>query len=255
MRNYFKRSKNFDVVDIVKPREKHYFVNDGERETYLDHLDKLIISAKPSVYVRHIFFQEPRNFTTKQFAFFNIVKDPIDQFISWFYYERKGWTGRGMSKEWTHDVRNETKNISIDTCIDLQLPECVLPGVSEYLSYFCGNDDFCVHPYTEQAYLQAVQNVDKYTFIGLLEELEDSFAIAEKIFPKFFINMQGYLDSQNADKQKTKGKILPSEHSMKQLKEIMKYEIKLYDYIKQRFNIYKEYYFRWNRKYLCFFGI
>ena len=50
-------------------------------------------------YVRHLFFL-PKNFdwgkSDEKVGYVNMVKHPVDQFISWYYYERNGWQKTGV---------------------------------------------------------------------------------------------------------------------------------------------------------------
>ena len=54
------------------------------------------------VYVRHTYFMNENLITTQKynsFKYINMVRHPVDQFITWYYYERYGRTG---VKRWQH---------------------------------------------------------------------------------------------------------------------------------------------------------
>ena len=50
------------------------------------------------VYVRHLFYL-PKEFSLgsdEKIGYVNMVKNPVEQFISWYYYERNGWQKSGV---------------------------------------------------------------------------------------------------------------------------------------------------------------
>ena len=51
------------------------------------------------VYIRHMFYLSEEQLKIgayEKIGYVNMVKDPVEQFISWYYYERNGWGKRGV---------------------------------------------------------------------------------------------------------------------------------------------------------------
>ena len=54
-------------------------------------------------------------------------------------------------------------------------------------AYFCGQHRHCVMFNNRQALVDAIRNLDsQYEMVGLVEEMETSYALLEKLLPKFF---------------------------------------------------------------------
>ena len=87
----------------------------------------------------------------RKILWINFVRDPVEQFISNYYYNRKGLVGssnKARNHNWFDYVKKnslidpETKNLSLDECIEQKFEECIYPQ-SEFLSFFCGNKPMC----------------------------------------------------------------------------------------------------------------
>lgn len=70
-------------------------------------------------------------------------------------------------------------------------PECVFKVGSlrdSSVAYFCGQEDKCQEFGTKFAIRKAKENIDKfYPMVAILEKLEDSIKLAEKLIPQFFM--------------------------------------------------------------------
>lgn len=128
----------------------------------------------------------------------NLVRDPVERVISWYYYVRAPW------------YYVERKQVFPD----LPLPDpvwlrkdfesCVLSGDREckYLEgethegigdhrrqslFFCGHDEMCTPFNTLGALEKAKYAVEKhYAVVGVLEDLNSTLTVLEKYVPKFF---------------------------------------------------------------------
>ena len=238
------KSKVGKIINHVLPQEKHYFVNQTEAQEFTKTISDLAHRSTKSVYIRHVFFPRYKNVEPmNKVQFFNVIRHPIDQFISWYYYERNGWADHKSNPDWertwSHKINEATRNLTIDQCIEQNFPECTKPGFnSEYLSYFCGQNKFCKSPSTIKALNQALKNLEEgYLFVGILEDLDSTLKILEIILPDFFSNgYEIYKTIVKKRNMKTENKNYPNTKNLKVLTEKLKLEIKLYNHVLTKFN-------------------
>ena len=57
-------------------------------------------------------------------------------------------------------------------------------------AFFCGQHRHCVMFNNRQALIDAIRNLDReYLIVGLVEELETSYALLEKALPRYFTGL------------------------------------------------------------------
>ncbi|KYN02775.1 Heparan sulfate 2-O-sulfotransferase pipe [Cyphomyrmex costatus] len=189
------------------------------------HLARMVSSySEPSVYVKHVCFTNFTEFHLPEPIYINIVRDPVERVISWYYYVRAPW------------YYVERKQIFPD----LPLPDpnwlkkdfesCVLKGDREcrYLQgeihegigdhrrqtlFFCGHSEkctlkylpmrsicrvsrnlvtnqkpWCKYPFnTVGALERAKLAVEKhYAVVGVLEDINTTLTVLENYIPRFF---------------------------------------------------------------------
>lgn len=105
----------------------------------------------------------------------NIIRDPIEQFISNYYYIRNGFVNENRVKGWEldHLLTPGTKNESLKTCIKLVklaeldnieiLRDCK-KVYSDMIPFFCGSHQWC-RKRDAAALEQAKNNIRKYSAI------------------------------------------------------------------------------------------
>lgn len=108
-----------------KPHQKHFISKDAEDELKIE----LSQSVKPMIYIRHlhwIHFQEQQ-----KPIYINMVRDPVELFISNFYYLRNGFqkTANKNSSEWTWNMSEDKRSQTIEDCIHAK-------GYSFYLTKY-----------------------------------------------------------------------------------------------------------------------
>ena len=96
-----------------KPHQKHFISKDDEDELKIE----LSQSVKPMIYIRHlhwIHFQEQQ-----KPIYINMVRDPVELFISNFYYLRNGFqkTANKNSSEWKWNMSDDKRSQTIEDCI------------------------------------------------------------------------------------------------------------------------------------------
>lgn len=257
-----RKKNNFQYLSHVLPREKHYFLP----ENYTQEMQNLQQSIQPLtqrktkkvMYVRHLYFLNSHAYHSDSFLdhekvqYFNLVKHPIEQFISYFYYVRYGWQDR-VDPQWQHtEIPVATRNLTVDECI--LHPNCTEGAnpseFSEFLNYFCGHVPECLtYPHTAKSLEIAKNNIiQKYPIIGLTSDYRNSLVLFEKIMPNWFSGLVEIYDgkygkSSFLQKQKTGKKFPVSDLAYAYLERKLKYEIELYQFIKARYEIQKRLYF------------
>ncbi|KAH0560497.1 hypothetical protein KQX54_005339 [Cotesia glomerata] len=153
---------------------------------------------EPSVYVKHVCFTNFTEFNLPQPIYMNVVRDPVERVISWYYYVRAPW------------YYVERKQIFPD--LPLPDPEwlkkdfesCVLNGDREcrYVEgeyhegigdhrrqtlFFCGHSEKCMPFNTVGALERAKLSVEKhYAVVGVLEDINTTLTVLENYIPQFF---------------------------------------------------------------------
>ena len=167
-----------------------------------------------------------------------MVRDPVERFISEFYYQRKKF----RSKCHTHKISQEWCSKDISACITSGDPECQFNPESSrpqehQLSYFCGSSPECMrtgstvalqkgiffkldlintedYKYIGFPFINGVQNtflchIAKfnaemyYAVIGLQEDIQTSLCVMEAYVPLFFKGaLKVYYETQSRQQRK-----------------------------------------------------
>jgi dermatan/chondrotin sulfate uronyl 2-O-sulfotransferase UST len=141
----------------------------------------------PVLYERHMYFIDANYFQKPQPVYINIVREPLQQTISAYYYSREACI---IEKRCYFDTQflNET----LDECLQLRSAEqCIdaAQGTSPMLPFFCGNEIECELNKT-YALQKAKENIVKhYTVVGIVEELYNFFFVLENLLPRYFANV------------------------------------------------------------------
>lgn len=257
--------RDYKVVDVTFQHEKHYLrLNESQ---YLDRDDLkwnndtkkfLQRTAKSNydeklLYIRHTFYIPDISLSffghenINVYKYINVVKNPVDQYISWYYYERFGWNDHGFKDGWEHEVESGTEHLSFDVCLSRGFKTCTQPSKhSEFMGYFCGHDWYCFGEASEMSLRKAKENIEKrFIMIGLTSELSNTMKLLERVMPKWFHGVNNEFEDtmvQNRSKMVTKHLRKPSDETFKYLQANMKYEIELFEWIDARFQLQKSLY-------------
>jgi len=154
--------------------------------------------SPPSVYVKHVCFSNFSRFDLDMPIYVNMVRDPVERVISWYYYVRAPWYFVERKRAFP-DLPLPNPNWlrkDYDTCVGTNDPECrYLPaqrrdGFGDHrrqTMFFCGHSEDCTGFNTEIAMRKAKENVEKhYAVVGVLEELNKTLTVLEHYVPRFF---------------------------------------------------------------------
>ena len=196
-------------------------------------------SAKtPVFYERHMYFIFGDDFQKPQPVYINVIRDPLEQVISAYYYSRET-----CNTEKRCYFNTTFLNETLDDCVSKRPAErCIdaSQGVISSLPFFCGNLVECEENKTF-ALERAKQNIiDYYTVVGIVEELYNFLFVLENLMPRYFANIRlqymanGRTRIENVGVHRGNYTEL-SETSRGILTLALANEYELYEFIKQRF--------------------
>lgn len=234
---YLKRKLKFNVFNDIAPKMKH-FVEDEEQELELIH--NITRLKRPLLYIRHIYYIRFTDYGYRNPAFINIARDPVDLFISNYYYLRFGFStakNTTNAQNWKRDMTDERRNMTIDECTRSENQECARP-YSNLIPFFCGSSKVC-QKRGDEALEIAKQNVrNKYTIVGIMEDFPNTMKAFQSLIPRFFMGANVLYDRASQalhEHSKTAHRKEPDPDTVEYLRKGLRREYELYDYIKQIF--------------------
>ncbi|XP_064616042.1 heparan sulfate 2-O-sulfotransferase 1-like [Liolophura sinensis] len=197
-------------------------------------------SKKPAMYHGHLAYLEFSRFgVQKKPIFINLIRDPLDRLVSYYYFLRHGDDFRPHLKR-----RKAGNRETFDECVMKQGPDCDPNNLWMQIPFFCGHSAQCWEPGNRWALEQAKYNlVQNYLVVGITEELGDFVAILEATLPRFF---RGAVDLYNKGEisrlRKTFNKISPSEETVSAIheSEVWKMENEFYEFAVEQFHFIKK---------------
>ncbi|XP_044750881.1 heparin sulfate O-sulfotransferase-like isoform X2 [Coccinella septempunctata] len=193
---------------------------------------------KPALYHGHFAYFDFSKFHVPKPYFINIIRRPLDRFISYYYFVRYGDNYR------PYLIRKKHGNTSFDECVAKKLPECDPNNLWLQVPFFCGHAANCRKPGNKWALAEAKKNiVAHYLLVGVTEELQDFISILELTVPRLFRGaLEHYLNSNKSHLRKTVQKDVPSEETVKKIKEspVWQMENELYEFVLEYFHFVKK---------------
>lgn len=245
--NFHPDTHKYKVINDVEANRKNYLADDNMVKDFIKNVtDKT--SSEKSVYIRHVHFVDFTKATSNsststnllQPVYINIIRDPVEHWISNYYYLRNGFQNSKkdskVSKKWDHSniISEAERNLDIQSCIDFKISSCI-NIYSDIIAFFCGNYSWC-RKRDARALEMAKYNVRKnYVAVGLLEELDDTFKYFELSLPEYFNGLEWQYKKSKAKlvtKSKTKHKKSESDDIKNYLTERLQPEIEFYQYVK-----------------------
>ncbi|NXE32370.1 UST sulfotransferase, partial [Ptilorrhoa leucosticta] len=201
-------------------------------------------AEQPYLFTRHVHFLNFSRFGGDQPVYINIIRDPVNRFLSNYFFRRFGdWRGEQNHMIRTPNMRQEERYLDINVCILENYPECSNPRLFYIIPYFCGQHPRCREP-GEWALERAKLNVNEnFLLVGILEELEDVLLLLERFLPHYFKDVLSIY--KNPEHRKlgnltvTVKKTVPSPEAIQILYQRMRYEYEFYYYVKEQFHLLK----------------
>uniref|UniRef100_A0AAV2KG76 Uronyl 2-sulfotransferase n=1 Tax=Knipowitschia caucasica TaxID=637954 RepID=A0AAV2KG76_KNICA len=199
---------------------------------------------EPFLFTRHVHFLNFTSFKIEQPVYFNIIRDPINRFLSNYFFRRFGdFRGEQFHLLRTPNMKDEERYLDINVCILENYPECSNPRIFYIIPYFCGQHPKCREPGV-WALEKAKQNVmENYLLVGILEELEDVLLLLERLLPQYF---SGAVDIYKGPDYMKMGKLTstvrkytPTLEALQVLYHRMSFEYEFYNFIRDQFHLLK----------------
>ncbi|XP_060687033.1 uronyl 2-sulfotransferase a [Hemiscyllium ocellatum] len=208
-------------------------------------INNISLGDQPYLYTRHVHFLNFTRFGLEQPVYINIIRDPINRFVSNYFFRRFGdWRSEQNHQIRTPGMKDEERYLDISDCILENYPECNNPRVFYIIPYFCGQHPKCRDP-GEWALQRAKENMNRnYLLVGILEELEDVLLLLERLLPHYFKDASAVYHSSEYKKlgngTNTMKKQVPSPEALKVLFQRMRYEYNFYNHVKDQFHLLKQ---------------
>ncbi|ELU11537.1 hypothetical protein CAPTEDRAFT_215347 [Capitella teleta] len=205
------------------------------RDPVISEADQLALAKKlasipaPFIYDRHIHFVDLGKYWNVPPVYLNLVRDPIEQRVSAFYYRRTMLYNQNKPKGWL--------NMTFDECVAKGGLECTGPYAVS-LGYICGQEPHCRYIGSD-ALKDAKRHIENdYAIVGITEDLEAFLFVLEKTIPHFFkgaLDIYEPLKAGLLSKYRTKNRGTISEESREILSDILRDELEFYEFARQRF--------------------
>uniref|UniRef100_A0A3B1IJ09 Uronyl 2-sulfotransferase n=1 Tax=Astyanax mexicanus TaxID=7994 RepID=A0A3B1IJ09_ASTMX len=200
---------------------------------------------QPFLYTRHVHFLNFTRFRIEQPVYINIIRDPINRFLSNYFFRRFGdWRGEQNHLIRTPRMKDDERYLDINVCILENYPECSNPRLFYIVPYFCGQHPQCREPGV-WALERAKQNVlENFLLVGILEELEDVLLLLERLLPHYFSDVLTIYKSpafwKVGNLTGTVKKSMPTLEALQVLYRRMKYEYEFYNFVRDQFHLVKK---------------
>jgi dermatan/chondrotin sulfate uronyl 2-O-sulfotransferase UST len=227
-----KRQFTFYSKEIFVP---FLLTSEVQREVIYD----LETAKLPVLYERHMYFIDVDAFAKPRPLYINLIRDPLEQTLSAYYYSRQTCMNEGRCY-FNTTFANETlqeclSSRSASDCIDAS------QGTSPMLPFFCGNEPECEQNKT-YALFKAIDHVNRYyTVVGVVEELYNFLFVLEHILPRYFRGacleymQNGYNRVENMGLERDhRSELDPI--TLSRLTDALAEEYLFYHFVKQRFH-------------------
>ncbi|XP_011506451.1 PREDICTED: heparin sulfate O-sulfotransferase-like [Ceratosolen solmsi marchali] len=197
-------------------------------------------SIKPAFYHGHMAFLDFKKFGLDiSPLYINLLRKPLDRFISYYYFLRYGDNFR------PHLIRRkhgDTK--TFDECINAEQADCDPNNMWLQIPFLCGHDPACWEVGNEWALEEAKRNLQQhYLLVGVTEELSDFILTLQNILPRFFKGAHNiFIHNNKSHLRQTTQKIDPLPETIKKIQKtvVWKMENNLYNYALSQFHAVKK---------------
>ncbi|KAI5718208.1 hypothetical protein M8J77_017969 [Diaphorina citri] len=217
--------------------------------------DMIASYSTPSVYIKHICFINFTEFHLPEPIYVNLVRDPVERVISWYYYVRAPWYYVERKQAFPDLPLPDPAWLKKDfeTCVLRGDRECTYlsgetrEGIGDHRRqslFFCGHGESCLPFNTVGALEKAKMAVEKhYAVVGLLEDLNMTLTVMENYIPRFFAHASQIYNEDMMQYRKINHNIFkpPVREEIKQLvRQNFTREIEFYQFCRQR--LHRQYY-------------
>ena len=216
---------------------KHERINEQKTFEFMTSIDELDSKGKPWVFDRHLHFIDFTKYNRVNPLYINIVRKPIDRFLSYYYFIRQA--------DFIYKMETPRRNMTFEECVYSNDSECSTEGAFQdgSIPYFCGQAEICTKP-TREAVALAKKNVNRYFgVVALNEDLLNGLALCEQTTPDVFrglTNIAASMINKKINKASTTHKRPPE--AVRIMEERLALENEFYAFVKQRYLLFKEHF-------------
>ncbi|XP_046807410.1 heparan sulfate 2-O-sulfotransferase pipe-like [Lucilia cuprina] len=218
--------------------------------------EKIHNMGSPYAYSMHFNYINFRLYDLPQPIYINMVRDPVERVISWFYYRRTPWNAVQTFRITKHFRTSQFYKKNYEQCVLEKDPECVYMEGANFEQmqaqhvrqslYFCGHEPVCEPFNSYGALQQAKENVEHdFAVVGSWEDVNVTLKVLEYYVPKYFrgVTKLYYDDLHGLAKEKRNGnawKPPVSDRIKNMVRQNFSREYEFYHFCKQR--LYKQYF-------------
>lgn len=213
-----------------------------------------IVSAHtpPAAYIKHVCYTNFTRFGYNSPIYVNVVRDPVERVISWYYYVRAPWYYVERKRAFPDLPLPDPAWLKKDfeTCVLSGDRECrylegeTHEGIGDHRRqtlFFCGHEPECTPFNTVEALQRAKRVVEQqYAVVGVLEDMNSTLLALEKYIPRFFTGaFKLYWEELNTFNRINRNNFKPpvSEEVKNIVRANFTREIEFYEFCKQRLHM------------------
>ncbi|CAK1545016.1 unnamed protein product [Leptosia nina] len=208
--------------------------------------------APPASYIKHVCYTNFTRFGYPSPIYVNVVRDPIERVISWYYYVRAPWYYVERKRAFPDLPLPDPAWLKKDfeTCVLSGDRECryiegeTHEGIGDHRRqtlFFCGHEPQCTPFNTVEALQRAKRVVEQqYAVVGVLEDMNSTLLALERYIPRFFRGaLRTYWEELNTFNRINRNAFKPpvSEEVKNIVRANFTREIEFYEFCKQRLHM------------------
>ncbi|KAL4712036.1 hypothetical protein ACJJTC_003703 [Scirpophaga incertulas] len=205
----------------------------------------------PAAYIKHVCYTNFTRFGYPSPIYVNVVRDPVERVISWYYYVRAPWYYVERKRAFPDLPLPDPAWLKKDfeTCVLSGDRECryiegeTHEGIGDHRRqtlFFCGHEPQCT-PFNSDAALQRAKRVveQQYAVVGVLEDMNATLLALERYVPKFFSGaLQMYWELNTFNRINRNAFKPPVSEAVKQIvRANFTREIEFYEFCRQRLHM------------------
>ncbi|XP_054732194.1 heparan sulfate 2-O-sulfotransferase pipe-like [Anastrepha obliqua] len=244
------RVHNFDVEVDPQNGGIRPILNENEEG---DLVENIANADDGTVFVSHVNYLNFTKYDTPKPIYVNMVRDPVERVISWYYYIRSPWIFVPNRRKSNREMPNpQWVNTEFDQCVLTGDRACTyiegsgLERVGDHrrqILFFCGHNERKCMPFNTKLPMQiAMQNVEReYAVVGTWEDTNVTLSVLESYIPSYFRGAKNMYYSGMQNDLKNYNPMKP--HIAEDIKEMVRKnftrEIEFYQFCRQR--LHKQY--------------
>ncbi|XP_026762765.1 heparan sulfate 2-O-sulfotransferase pipe [Galleria mellonella] len=206
----------------------------------------------PASYIKHVCYTNFTRYGYPSPIYVNVVRDPVERVISWYYYVRAPWYYVERKRAFPDLPLPDPAWLKKDfeTCVLSGDRECrylegeTHEGIGDHRRqtlFFCGHEPQCT-PFNTAAALQRAKRVveEQYAVVGVLEDMNSTLQALQAYIPRFFDGaLKLYWEELNTFNRINRNAFKPpvSEAVKQIVRANFTREIEFYEFCKQRLHM------------------